>query len=34
VSSRLAAYLNRASDLLYVLARWAAGDREEPLSHE
>jgi cob(I)alamin adenosyltransferase len=33
-SAALAAYLNRASDLLYVLARRAAGDREEPLSHE
>lgn len=29
----LAAYLNRASDLAYVLARRAAGDAEEPLSH-
>lgn len=28
------AYLNRASDLLYVLARRAAGDLEEPISHE
>ncbi len=27
-------YLNRASDLLYVLARHAAGDDEEPLSHD
>lgn len=27
-------YLNRVSDLLYVLARHAAGDDEEPLSHE
>lgn len=27
-------YLNRASDLLYVLARHAAGDEEEPVSHE
>jgi len=26
-------YLNRASDLLYVLARHAAGDAEEPPSH-
>lgn len=26
-------YLNRVSDLLYVLARHAAGDGEEPLSH-
>jgi cob(I)alamin adenosyltransferase len=28
------AYLNRAADLLYVLARHAAGDLEEPASHE
>ncbi|MGH8801327.1 MAG: cob(I)yrinic acid a,c-diamide adenosyltransferase [Casimicrobiaceae bacterium] len=28
------AYLNRVSDLLFVLARHAAGDDEEPLSHE
>lgn len=34
VSSTLIAYVNRASDLAYVLARRAAGDREEPLSHE
>ncbi len=27
-------YLNRVSDLLFVLARHAAGDREEPLSHD
>ena len=27
-------YLNRVSDLLYVLARQAAGDDEEPVSHE
>jgi cob(I)alamin adenosyltransferase len=27
-------YLNRASDLLYVLARRAAGDAEEPRSHD
>ncbi len=27
-------YLNRVSDLLFVLARRAAGDDEEPLSHE
>ena len=27
-------YLNRVSDLLYVLARQAAGDEEEPVSHE
>ena len=34
VSATVLAYLNRASDLLYVLARRAAGDRDEPLSHE
>src|SRR5665213_316394 len=28
------ASLNRVSDLIYVLARHAAGDHEEPLSHE
>jgi len=27
-------YLNRLSDLLYVLARWAARDGDEPASHE
>ena len=27
-------YLNRVSDLLYLLARQAAGDDEEPVSHE
>lgn len=27
------AYLNRVSNLLYVLARHAAGDQEEPISH-
>lgn len=27
-------YLNRVSDLLFVLARHAAGDDEEPVSHE
>jgi cob(I)alamin adenosyltransferase len=27
-------YLNRVSDLIYVLARRAAGDDEEPVSHE
>ncbi len=30
----LVAYVNRASDLAYVLARRAAGDEEEPLSHD
>lgn len=29
----VAVYLNRSSDLAYVLARRAAGDEEEPLSH-
>ena len=33
VSATLTAYVNRASDLAYVLARRAAGD-DEPLSHE
>ncbi len=33
VSAALIAYVNRASDLAYVLARGAAGDGE-PLSHE
>ncbi len=33
VSRELAGYMNRASDLIYALARGAAGDREEPLSH-
>ena len=28
-----ASYLNRVSDLLYVLARQAAGDEDEPPSH-
>lgn len=27
-------YLNRVSELLYVLARHAAGDQEEPINHE
>jgi cob(I)alamin adenosyltransferase len=34
MSAALIAYVNRASDLAYVLARRAAGDGEEPLSHE
>lgn len=34
VSATLVAYVNRASDLAYVLARRAAGEHEEPLSHE
>jgi cob(I)alamin adenosyltransferase len=33
VSATLLAYVNRASDLAYVLARRAAGEHEEPLSH-
>ena len=32
-SQYVLAYLNRLSDLLYVLARHAAGDEEEPVSH-
>ncbi len=32
-SGTLIAYVNRASDLAYVLARRAAGQAEEPLSH-
>ncbi len=27
-------YVNRLSDLLYLLARQAAGDDEEPVSHD
>ncbi len=34
VTATLIAYVNRASDLAYALARRAAGEREEPLSHE
>ena len=34
VSATLIVYVNRASDLAYVLARRAAGDGDEPLSHE
>ncbi|MEP7016530.1 MAG: cob(I)yrinic acid a,c-diamide adenosyltransferase [Actinomycetota bacterium] len=33
VSPEVVAYLNRLSDLLYVLARRAAGAAEEPVSH-
>jgi cob(I)alamin adenosyltransferase len=33
VNPRVMAYLNRVSDLLFVLARRAAGPDEEPLSH-
>jgi cob(I)alamin adenosyltransferase len=34
VSAPLLAYVNRVSDLAYVLARRAAGEGEEPLSHD
>lgn len=34
VSATLIAFVSRASDLVYVLARRAAGDGDEPLSHE
>jgi cob(I)alamin adenosyltransferase len=34
VSPRAVVYLNRVSDLVYVLARHAAGEGEEPASHE
>lgn len=34
VSDAVARYLNRLSDLLFVLARQAAGDAEEPASHD
>src|SRR5699024_2839266 len=34
VSEACATYLNRASDLLYVIARVAAGEDQEPASHE
>jgi cob(I)alamin adenosyltransferase len=34
LSAALMTYLNRASDLAYVLARRAAGDSDEPLSHD
>lgn len=33
VSPQVVAYLNRLGDLVYVLARSAAGDAEEPASH-
>lgn len=33
INDAVAVYLNRVSDLLYVLARHAAGDEEEPASH-
>lgn len=34
VSDAVARYLNRLSDLLFVLARQAAGEAEEPASHD
>lgn len=34
VSVLVLAYLNRLSDLVFVLARYAAGDQEEPASHD
>jgi cob(I)alamin adenosyltransferase len=34
LSATLVAFLNRASDLAYALARRAAGEHEEPLSHD
>lgn len=34
VSPQVSAYLNRLSDLLYVMARTAAGEEAEPASHE
>lgn len=34
VSPLVLAYLNRLSDLLFVVARHAAGDAEEPASHD
>jgi len=34
LNAALPAYLNRCSDLAYALARRAAGDHEEPLSHD
>lgn len=33
VNALVITYLNRASDLIYVLARWAAAGSEEPASH-
>lgn len=32
-SPQVLPYLNRVSDLIYVLARWAAGMDDEPMSH-
>lgn len=34
VSDEVLTYLNRISDLIYVLARRAGGDDDEPVSHE
>jgi cob(I)alamin adenosyltransferase len=34
VNPQVSNYINRVSDLLYVLARQAAGDEDEPVSHE
>ena len=34
VSDEVLRYLNRLSDLLFVLARHAAGDAAEPASHD
>lgn len=34
IAEHVLAYVNRASDLLYVLARSAAGEHDEPLSHQ
>lgn len=34
VSPLVLRYLNRLSDLLFVAARWAVGDLEEPASHD
>ena len=34
VSPLVLGYLNRLSDLVFVLARYAAGDHEEPASHD
>lgn len=34
VEPNVLTYLNRSSDLVYVLARRAAGEQEEPLTHE
>jgi cob(I)alamin adenosyltransferase len=34
ISPLVLRYLNRLSDLLFVVARHAAGDAEEPASHD